>query len=139
MTDPQPTEPFTYRCCFCKQERISYWTPNPMFTLEKWQSKLACNKCADYHHSRIDLCEKIARVCRALMLARQFNNKEIQAITTACDSKLVELTRKLAKAACDYLKLETVWDREFVVLLVAKPEQQHKAIGAYLSGLKGLI
>ncbi len=139
MSEPQPTESFLYKCVFCKTERVSYWTPNPIFTLAKWQSKMACNRCADYHHTRIGLCEKIAKICRVLGVARTLSSKELSAITAATDTKLVELTRKLARAACEHAGVAMLWEREFVDLLIQSPEKQHLVVGKYLSGLRQLL
>jgi hypothetical protein len=137
--DTAPTESFLYRCCFCKAERVSYWTPNPMFTLAKWQDKIACNKCADYHTERLGLTRKIDRICRSLVQAHQVGGKELASIVQVSDGKLTELTRRLARTACDHLNIQTVWERDFVLQLLDKPELACKIITMYLQLIRNSV
>jgi len=124
-----------YTCKFCRVQRwVELDNDSDIFAIERWKPMLCCDRCADFMQEKRKLTDRINRVADALELIRQGFGK--QASESAIRSKFEFYTKKFAALVCDYFRKTTVWDEEFVNMLMEKPEESHKICAHYVRGIR---
>lgn len=128
-----------YNCKFCHRHgEVEVDNGIEMFTIRSWQHFLCCNRCADFMVSKRKLVERINKIADALSVARSgfSSQSKISAVESTVRSKFEFYTRQFAKLVYDYFNKATVWDEEFVNLLMEKPGDSHIICARYIRGIR---
>jgi hypothetical protein len=110
-----------------------YATMGDPFKLLKFAT---CNRCADYFVTRNRLRDAIARVCGVLTLVRGAGHEQEKESRMVCkiSDKLEQLTKDYAQAVSTYYRTQTLWDIEFVNMLMDRPEMVNSVLDHYRMG-----
>ncbi len=131
-----------YTCKFCRRTGIAQLAddlPADWIQLDKWKAMLCCNRCADYMEAKRKCLWAIRKA--AILLAQMrvtATGQELLKIEAAVRERLVGLTKRFAAVVCDYLLVETVWEEEFVNMLMDKPDRCEDIASHYVRGIRAL-
>jgi len=131
-----------YECTFCGNEGVADYDELDPMKLEFWKSILACNRCADFHESRIKVETKIFRTCGSLLalnLRRQEAMTEEGGQLAQTREKLrvalVFLTKQYATLVCRFYNRMEVWEPGFPSMLEDRPDKAGVVLGHYVRDL----
>jgi len=126
-----------YHCKFCQRPGTAVYDPAcDTLRLEIWSKILSCNHCSDFMVSRRSIDYRISSVCRAVFVARNQGNKAVRDIEAVAWDKLEVLTKDLSRMCCAFVGVTNVWDKEFIVLLMERPELSQRITNDYFARLK---
>ena len=119
--------------CACNPARLAWATLRG----------LRGRRCADFQRAKTDTEVRIRRLCVKLDGIRKFlsssldraKSGESAAMEAVIKERLVEHTKKLTAATCDYRGLTRFWDKDFVEQLFEQPDK----CGAILSTYQRMI
>lgn len=125
-----------YKCKFCgKPGSVSYEIESgteTMFSIEKWLSMLACNRCADFRSNVRMTTDRIGRICAIYHAATLAHGDTARAATR---EKLTAPVQNLTRIVCDYYRMRRLDDPEFVEILMDRPLHAATVIKTYIQGI----
>lgn len=105
--------------------------------ITRWTKLLTCNWCSDFIILRRKLVEGVKKVCESLISIR-YTTKGARLVED--ESKVREAlttkTQRLAAVLCEHRHKATVWEPEFVNLLMDKPDEVLNIVNQYARMLK---
>ncbi|MBM2845749.1 MAG: hypothetical protein HW407_1061 [Bacteroidetes bacterium] len=106
-----------------------------MFKMEHWLPLLSCDRCADYHEEKNRLRERIGKAAYATQRLR-FMGAWNEGSEKVAREKLAGLTQAFAELVCRHYRKVTVWEPEFVDMLIGKPEEVNRILDRYVKGVR---
>jgi hypothetical protein len=111
----------------------------PPLHLEHWLPLGTCNRCADFIRLRRKLADRIKLLCESLFSLRITSTKQVNPeLVDKIQTKLSDLTRRIAHATCKFYMIGDVWTSDFVTQLMEKPNKHDAILAAYESQVKRL-
>ena len=128
---------FPYKCKFCGADGQAHCAADPaMFDITLWLSKIACNRCADYHDRRITLGERISKLAVFVLRKRQGGITITPETEGKLRERLTNLTKEFARIVCYHYRKPTIWEPDFVQLIIDKPDRTDSILTHYIKGVR---
>lgn len=132
---------YPYHCKFCKKPGIVTCDDRftDMFKIEKWLAMICCERCGKYMESKRSVQEAIRECAISLVRikqarAEQKNSEMMGKIREALDL----LCLRFAEIVCDYFKVQTVFEPEFVQVVYDRPQNSMAALDRYIRGVRSI-
>jgi hypothetical protein len=136
------TQSLDYHCKFCDQPgHIEFEQPELVkgkeaFNVIKYIPILCCDRCGRYQRTRRDLHYAICQTAAKLFSVRYSFEDEQSADRMAMEEKtrikLVRLTKRLAKAVCDFWRKPFAWEPDLVDAIMNQPTYAGATLRRYL-------
>jgi hypothetical protein len=132
--------PLAYTCNFCQKGGVAYYAATcGHLRLEAWKAMLCCNRCADYYSKRQAICDSIWQTTYTLSVFLDSPNKDSSVKQEAMRrgrEKLTIKTKAFAELVCSFYRKMTIWEPDFVQLLVEQPAKCHQLLNDYERGVR---
>ena len=127
-----------YTCKLCRRPgEAKYDDTEIPLDLGKWVSMLTCNRCYDYRDKKRLHADDIWRTCYDYSIARNLtdDSKRSEAVKRAREA-LVRKTKAFAGLICTHWNKMTVWEPDFVQMLLDHPDKSHQVLRDYERGVE---
>lgn len=144
-------ETIEYNCKFCGVHHVFKCdVPEAVearFDIVKMRQILTCNRCADHESERRALEKKIVVTAEWLknwrveingQLDRSYTQDKIHslrgrinAIEVRAEEMLTVLTKRFANCVCAFKQVATIWESDFVELIMKTPQNAYKHLIFY--------
>jgi len=122
----------TYKCKFCQKTGAIEVDDHPgiRFQVEKWQPALCCNRCGYYREARNGIRDRVQGVVEHLIQMKSLKALT-QELETGIRAKLTDHTKNYARLINEHYRKVNVWDREFINILMDRPEMWPRILNDY--------
>src|SRR5574343_33803 len=93
----------------------------PVSDRQAWVKFYACDRCADFRAAVAKSRDAIDAVCAVWAMARVTGQRAEQNARTTVDTGLTELTQRLSTLVGRHYRMQAIWDRDLVEMLMERP------------------